>query len=133
MSNDLVERLRARADRYMRLMGNWYIYSGADAELDREAAEALARPVAEGWLPSKAEIERALAETWHQWGGWHATESGLVNMTGVLADSMLDLFAAPAPAAGERQLRILTPAERDGMEEALYASAAPSAPAEGER
>lgn len=48
---------------------------------------------------TKAEIETALVDTWHKWGGWPAVESGMINMTGVMADSIIALYAAPPPKA----------------------------------
>jgi hypothetical protein len=41
--SDIVERVRARAANFDRLMGNLYYYSAPDATLDREAAADIER------------------------------------------------------------------------------------------
>jgi hypothetical protein len=43
--------------------------------------------------PTKAEIELTLATTFRKWGGWPAVESGMINMSGVMAQAVLDLYA----------------------------------------
>jgi hypothetical protein len=49
--------------------------------------------------PTKHEIETAIADEWRKWGGWPAVESGMVNMTGVLADRIMALYASPSVPA----------------------------------
>ena len=60
---DLVARLRARAAWFDGLMGNLASYDEADADLDREAADALSRPPV---TVTEEMVERAAAEMWRQ-------------------------------------------------------------------
>lgn len=54
----------------------------------------------------KGEIEVALAYTWRKWGGWPAVESGMVNMTGVLADSVMAILGKTVLAERERAAKV---------------------------
>lgn len=68
--------------------------------------------------PTRLEVQKALADTWRAWGGWPAVESGMINMTGVLADRMIELFASAKDRAiiaeRERCAKIAAPVTGPG-------------------